>query len=36
MATIKIEPKTAASPAASAEKYEGLTPQHLIEIYRLM
>src|SRR5271165_6312104 len=36
MATTKVEPKIAAEPAASAEKYEGLTPQHLIEIYRLM
>jgi len=33
MATTKAEPKIAATPA---EKYEGLTPQHLIEIYRMM
>jgi len=36
MATTKVEPKIAAAQAAPAEKYEGLTPQHLIEIYRLM
>ena len=36
MATTKVEPKIAAAPASSADKYEGLTPQHLIEIYRLM
>ena len=38
MATTKVEPKiSAAQPAPSEEeKYEGLTPQHLIEIYRLM
>ena len=33
MATTKVEPKIAPAPV---EKYEGLTPQHLIEIYRLM
>src|SRR5271165_4849970 len=38
MATTKVEPKiSAAQPAPSEEEiYEGLTPQHLIEIYRLM
>jgi 2-oxoisovalerate dehydrogenase E1 component len=36
MATTKVEPKIAAVPAAPADKYVGLTPQHLIEIYRLM
>jgi hypothetical protein len=36
MATTKVEPKIAAAQAATAEKYEGLTPQYLIEIYRLM
>jgi 2-oxoisovalerate dehydrogenase E1 component len=36
MATTKVEPKIAAAPTASADKYEGLTPQDLIEIYRLM
>ena len=36
MATTKVEPKIAAAPVKSVEKYEGLTPKHLIEIYRLM
>ncbi len=36
MATTKVEPKIAAAQPAPSEKYEGLTPQHLIEIYRLM
>src|SRR5271169_4694117 len=36
MATTKVEPKIAAASVAPVEKYEGLTPQHLIEIYRLM
>ena len=38
MATTKVEPKIAAAPVAPSEqeKYEGLTPAHLIEIYRLM
>src|SRR5947209_20014622 len=40
MATTKAEPKTAAAPAAPAatpdKKYEGLSPEQLIEIYRLM
>jgi 2-oxoisovalerate dehydrogenase E1 component len=36
MATTKVEPKINAAPAAAAEKYQGLTPLHLIEIYRLM
>src|SRR6516162_11886746 len=36
MATAKVEPKVVAAPNAAAEKYEGLTSQHLIEIYRLM
>ena len=33
MATTKVQPKTA---VAQAEKYEGLAPEQLIEIYRLM
>ena len=33
MATTKVQPKTA---VAQADKYEGLTPQQLIDIYRLM
>ena len=36
MATTKVEPKITAAPVAHADKYNGLTPQHLIEIYRLM
>jgi len=37
MATTKTEPEiTAAVPVKPQEKYCGLTPQHLIEIYRLM
>ena len=37
MATTKTEPKiTTAVPVEPQEKYCGLTPQHLIEIYRLM
>src|SRR6516225_9495613 len=36
MATTKVEPKIAAAPVAAAEKYQGLTPQHLVEVYRLM
>ena len=36
MATTKVEPKIAAAEPVRANKYEGLTPQHLIEIYRLM
>ncbi len=36
MATTKVEPKIAAAPVAAVEKYHGLTPKHLIEIYRLM
>ena len=36
MATTKVEPKIATAPRAAADKYEGLTPQYLIEIYRLM
>ena len=36
MATTKVEPKIAAVPVTPVEKYHGLTPQHLIEIYRLM
>ncbi len=36
MVTTKVEPKVSAAPTSSADKYEGLTPQHLIEIYRLM
>ena len=35
MATTKVEPKIV-TPRAATGKYEGLTPQHLIEIYRLM
>ncbi len=33
MATTKVQPKTATT---TAEKYEGLTPQQLTQIYRLM
>ncbi len=38
MATTKVEPKITAAPVAPSEqeKYVGLTPEHLIEIYRLM
>jgi 2-oxoisovalerate dehydrogenase E1 component len=36
MATTKVEPKIAAAPATAVEKYHGLTPKHLIEMYRLM
>ncbi len=36
MATTKVEPKLAAAPEASVEKYHGLTTAHLVEIYRLM
>jgi 2-oxoisovalerate dehydrogenase E1 component len=38
MATTKVEPKITVAPVAPSEqeKYAGLTPQHLIEIYRLM
>src|ERR1700760_840657 len=36
MATTKVQPKTAVVPAAANEKYEGLSAQQLIEIYRLM
>jgi 2-oxoisovalerate dehydrogenase E1 component len=36
MATTKVEPKVAPAPPVPVEKYEGLIPQHLIEIYRLM
>src|SRR5579863_8936169 len=35
MATTKAEPKAAATQSKS-EKYEGLTPDQLVEIYRLM
>src|SRR3974377_2040783 len=36
MATTKAEPKITAAPVAHVEKYHGLTPKHLIEVYRLM
>src|SRR3974390_232300 len=36
MATTKAEPKIAAAPVAPVEMYHGLTPKHLIEVYRLM
>src|SRR5450755_4330018 len=36
MATTKVEPKIAVAQPAPSRKYEGLTHQHLIEIYRLM
>src|SRR5712672_3241529 len=36
MATTKVEPKIAAVPVAATDKYEGLTPQHLIDFYRWM
>src|ERR1039458_2327996 len=36
MATTKVEPKIAVAQPAPSEKYEGLTPQHLIQMYRLM
>ena len=36
MATTKTPPKAAVAQAARTEKYEGLTPQQLIDIYRLM
>jgi 2-oxoisovalerate dehydrogenase E1 component len=36
MATTKVQPKTAVVPTAANEKYEGLSAQQLIDIYRLM
>ncbi len=36
MATTKAQPKSAVVPAEVNEKYEGLSPQQLIDIYRLM
>ncbi len=36
MATTKAEPKPAVEQAAPNKKYEGLTSQQLIDIYRLM
>src|SRR5579884_3566506 len=36
MATTKAQPKAAVAQPATSEKYEGLTSQQLIEIYRLM
>ena len=36
MATTKVQPKTAVVPTAASEKYEGLSAQQLIDIYRLM
>src|SRR5271167_2088632 len=36
MATTKVEPKAAITKAAPSDKYEGLTRQQLIQIYRLM
>ncbi len=36
MATTKAQPKTAVVPAETTDKYEGLSSQQLIDIYRLM
>jgi 2-oxoisovalerate dehydrogenase E1 component len=36
MATTKAQPKSAVVPAEVSDKYEGLSPQQLIDIYRLM
>src|ERR1700735_3734771 len=36
MATTKTQPKTAAVQAGTTDKYEGLSAQQLINIYRLM
>ena len=36
MATTKVEPNVATTQVAPSQKYEGLTRQQLIEIYRLM
>ena len=36
MATTKVQPKVATAKAAPGDKYEGLTRQQLIQIYRLM
>ncbi len=36
MATTKVQPTVATTKAASSEKYEGLTRQQLIQIYRVM
>jgi 2-oxoisovalerate dehydrogenase E1 component len=36
MATTKIQPKSAAVQAETTDKYEGLSAQQLIDIYRLM
>jgi len=36
MATTKTPPKAAVAPTKAAEKYEGLTRQQVIDIYRLM
>jgi len=36
MATTKAHPKDAVAPAETSERYEGLTSQQLIDIYRLM
>src|SRR5580693_3336549 len=36
MATTKAQPKSAVVPAETNDKYEGLSPQQLIDIYRLM
>jgi 2-oxoisovalerate dehydrogenase E1 component len=36
MATTKAQPKSAVVPAEATDKYEGLSPQQLIDIYRLM
>lgn len=36
MATTKVQPKVATAKAGSGEKYEGLTRQQLVQIYRLM
>src|SRR5579885_2707210 len=36
MATTKVQPKTAVVPAETNQKYEGLSTQQLIDVYRLM
>ena len=36
MATTKVQPKVAKATATASEKYEGLSEQQLIQIYRLM
>src|SRR5579862_2011672 len=36
MATTKVQPKTAVAQNEAIDKYQGLTPRQLIDIYRLM